>query len=94
MLEEWFMPALPTLAIPLQPVALRLVFVALALATAASPWVGPPINSKTLNNAARSWRDGMLVSVCRTVIAALTYTLVQVLFERGESGKQSSNFDR
>ncbi len=36
----------------------------------------------------------MLVSVCRTVIAALTYTLVQMLFEPGESGKQSSDFDR
>jgi len=84
------MPKSPALAIPSQPVLLRLVFAALALPTAASPWVGPPSNSRTLNNAARSWRNGMLVSVCRTVIAALTYTLVQMLFEPGRTASKAA----
>jgi len=36
----------------------------------------------------------MLISVSRTVIAALTYTQVRVSFEPGERGKQSIHLDR
>lgn len=80
------MPEVPALVrgIPSQPVTLEPVFAASALAAPDQPSVGPPINSRTLSKAAKSWRDVMSVSVSRTVIAALTYTLVQALFEPGE----------